>query len=427
MVEIYLIQHISYQLWKSNRKEQLLWPKPCIEAVNTAHPFNQTARLKQTFWRPSPTTTTTGGGGGGFEPPALEIRQPIMHPSLQQAVNDDEERLYFKVGAEQGPTDPVTFNQVVSPIVIKAKVLWVKNKAWYSSPWIWRVLDTAHLSNPTCGLPWNGTQKTTHASYKTHPELSFNTSETSATGSLLNQLEFQFQFWLSAQVAWLIGFIPCVGRFVLPDFLTLALAEKNTKEYSTAKAKGSLQPLKLRPTKKGCRCLLVHHPRPHLQALQQVASIPPVPNSKKKSSSRRSPEYVTRYIFEIPNVTCSNCLATGTDSKANIHSLLMFCHCRQLVSCGQTIRYPHWSLTARTLLRKGLIAFLPHCTTLVKVWALYFSERIGDWMFGGTKRCFWGDEFVDYLKLKEESTCFYLLCCDVTKSTEICSKYTDRL
>ena len=145
MVEIYLIQHIGYQLWKSNRKEQLLWPKPCIEAVNTAHPFNQTARLKQTFWRPSSTTTTPGGEGGGFEPPALEIRQPIMHPSLQQAVNDDEERLYFKVGAEQGPTDPVTFNQVVSPIVIKAKVLSVKNKAWYSSPWIWRVLDTAYV------------------------------------------------------------------------------------------------------------------------------------------------------------------------------------------------------------------------------------------------------------------------------------------
>ena len=104
-----------------------------IEAVNTAHPFNQTARLKQTFWRPSPTTTTTGGGGGGFEPPALEIRQPIMHPSLQQAINDDEERLYFKVGTEHGPTNPLTFNQVVSPIVIKAKVLSVKNKAWYST------------------------------------------------------------------------------------------------------------------------------------------------------------------------------------------------------------------------------------------------------------------------------------------------------
>ena len=68
-----------------------------------------------------------------------------MHPSLQQAVNDDEERLYFKVGAEHEPTDPVTFNQVVSPIVIKAKVLSVKNKAWYSSPWIWRVLDTAYV------------------------------------------------------------------------------------------------------------------------------------------------------------------------------------------------------------------------------------------------------------------------------------------
>ena len=130
------LSYSAYQLWKSNRKEQHLWPKPCIEAVNTAHPFNQTARLKQTFWRPSPTTTTTGGGGGGFEPPALEIRQPIMHPSFQQAVNDDEERLYFKVGTEHGPTDPVIFNQAVSPIVIKAKVLSIKNKAWYSSPWI---------------------------------------------------------------------------------------------------------------------------------------------------------------------------------------------------------------------------------------------------------------------------------------------------
>jgi len=115
--------HRSFSVeWVAAIEERDVWQNlPSTAAVNTAHPFNQTARLKQTFWRPSPTTTTTGGGGGGFEPPALEIRQPMMHPSFQQAVNDDEERLYFKVGTEHGPTDPVIFNQAVSPIVIKAK------------------------------------------------------------------------------------------------------------------------------------------------------------------------------------------------------------------------------------------------------------------------------------------------------------------
>ena len=52
-----------------------------------------------------------------------------MHPSFQNAVNNEEDRLYFKAGTDPGPTD-VIFNRVVSPIVIKAKVLSVKNKAF---------------------------------------------------------------------------------------------------------------------------------------------------------------------------------------------------------------------------------------------------------------------------------------------------------